>query len=68
MAGRDHRPSGVRTRRGDIAEVISYTRVLTAAERAQVHTYLQNKYAIQVADYVPAPSGPPSGQFLPFFT
>jgi len=53
---------------GDIAEVISYTRVLTAAERAQVHTYLQNKYAIQVADYVPAPSGPPPGQFLPFFT
>lgn len=53
---------------GDIAEIISYNRVLTTAERAQVHTYLQNKYAITVADYVPAPSGPPPGQFFPFFT
>lgn len=52
---------------GDIAEVISYSRVLTTTERAQVHTYLQNKYAITVADYIPAASGPPPGQFLPFF-
>ena len=38
---------------GDIAEVISYTRVITAGERSNVHSYLQEKYGITVSDYVP---------------
>lgn len=37
---------------GDIAELIVYSRVLTSSERAEVHSYLQDKYAIAVADYV----------------
>lgn len=37
---------------GDIAEIIIYSRVLTASERAEVHSYLQDRYAIAVSDYV----------------
>lgn len=48
---------------GDIAELIVYSRVLSTSERATVHSYLQDKYAIAVTDYVP----PESGAFLPFF-
>ncbi len=39
---------------GDVAELIGYSRVLTAAERASVHSYLQEKYGIAVTDYVPS--------------
>lgn len=35
-----------------IAEVICYSRVLTAGERATVHTYVQDKYGITVSDYI----------------
>ena len=38
---------------GDIAEIIGYTRVITAGERSNVHSYLQEKYGITVSDYVP---------------
>jgi hypothetical protein len=43
---------------GQIAEIITYERVLTATERAQVDSYFQDKYAIAVSDYLP------SGNFL----
>ncbi len=39
---------------GDVAEVIIFNRVLTDAERATIHTYIQNEYGIVVADYVPS--------------
>lgn len=39
---------------GDIAEVIIYNRNLTASERATVHSYLQDRYAVTVSDYVGA--------------
>jgi hypothetical protein len=45
---------------GNFAELIMYSRVLTAPERATVHSYLQDKYAITVSDYtagIPAFSG-----------
>jgi hypothetical protein len=45
---------------GNFAELIMYSRVLTAPERATVHSYLQDKYAIPVSDYtagIPAFSG-----------
>lgn len=35
---------------GDVAEFIFYTRVLTGNERANIHTYLANKYNIPVSD------------------
>lgn len=40
-----------------LAEIIYYTRVLTATERAQVDSYLQDKYAITVSDYVASGGG-----------
>lgn len=39
---------------GDISEIINYNRVLTAAERATVDSYLQDRYAIAVSDYIPS--------------
>lgn len=55
---------------GDIAELIVYNRVLTTAERATVHSYLQDRYAITVADYTPdvqsvAPTSVASPQSVP---
>jgi len=41
---------------GDIAEIIEFSRVLSASERAQVHSYLQDKYAVTTSDYV-SPGG-----------
>lgn len=40
----------------DIAEVIVVSGAATAAERAETHSYLSDKYAITVADYVPPTS------------
>ena len=37
---------------GDLAELVIYSRVLTSSERAEVHSYLQDKYAVTVSDYV----------------
>ena len=37
---------------GDIAELIVYDSVLSAANRATVHSYVQDKYGITVSDYV----------------
>lgn len=44
---------------GDIAEIITYTRVLTATERAQIHSYIQDRYNLAVADYVASPQPTP---------
>lgn len=44
---------------GDIAEVLVYNKVLSAAERSTVHSYVQDRYAITVSDYVA--SGPATG-------
>lgn len=53
------RPQGDEGWNGAIAEVIAYNRALTTAEIATVDSYLSDKYAITVADYVPSgPSGP----------
>lgn len=52
---------------GDLAELIVYSRVLIASERATVDSYLSDKYAITVADYVPPASPVKAGQFFPFF-
>lgn len=38
---------------GDIAEILVYDHALTSGERATVHSYVQNTYAITVADYIP---------------
>lgn len=38
---------------GDIAEIILYNRALSDAERGQVHHYLGQKYALDVADALP---------------
>ena len=40
--------------RGDLAEVLFYNRVLSAAERNSVGTYLQEKYSLRTS-YGPAP-------------
>ena len=40
---------------GDIAEIIVYDSVLSAGDRATVHTYIQDKYGITVSDYAGAP-------------
>lgn len=42
---------------GDIAEILMYSRPLTDSERATVHSYLQDRYAITVSDYVSGGSG-----------
>lgn len=39
---------------GDIAELLVWGRVLTSAELAAVDSYVQDRYAITVADYVPS--------------
>jgi hypothetical protein len=39
---------------GDIAEVLIFHRVLSAAERAIVHSYIQDVYGVTVSDYIPA--------------
>lgn len=44
--------SGAEFLTGPIAEMLVYRRLLTAAERADVHSYLQDRYAITVSDYV----------------
>jgi hypothetical protein len=41
---------------GDIGELIVYTRLLTTTERGQVHSYLNDKWGIAVADYIPSPA------------
>lgn len=46
---------------GQIAEIIIYKRMLTASERAEVHSYIQDEYAITVSDYV---SGTPAFPWL----
>jgi hypothetical protein len=46
--------SGPEPYAGNFAELIIYNRVLTTGERATVHTYLQDKYAITVSDYATA--------------
>jgi hypothetical protein len=48
---------------GDVAEVIIYNTELSAGDRASIHSYLQDKYAIAVSDYVA--SGPTP---VPLFT
>lgn len=45
-------PSSQSPFNGKIAEVLVYDRDLTAGERAIVHSYLQDRYAIAVSDYV----------------
>jgi len=37
---------------GDMAEIIAYDTVLSAGDRAGIHSYVQDKYAITVSDYV----------------
>ncbi len=37
---------------GDVAEVIVYSKALNSTEQSQIHSYLQDKYAITVSDYV----------------
>lgn len=37
-----------------VAEIVDYSAVLSTADRAGVHSYLSDKYAITVADYVAA--------------
>lgn len=37
---------------GDVAELLLYDHALTAAERATVHSYVQDRYAIPVSDYL----------------
>lgn len=44
-------PSVSRPLNSDIAEILLYDHALTAPERATVHTYVQDRYAITVADY-----------------
>jgi len=39
---------------GDVAEVIVYNTELSAGNRAGIHSYIQDKYAITVSDYVPS--------------
>lgn len=39
--------------RGDIAEVLAYPSALSAASLADLHTYVQQRYGIVVADYIP---------------
>lgn len=36
---------------GSIYELLSFSRVLTATERAAVHSYLSDRYSVTVADY-----------------
>lgn len=45
------RGDGQRRFQGDIAEVLIFNRVLTATERGSVHSYVQDRYGITVADY-----------------
>jgi hypothetical protein len=46
--------------RGDVAEIIIYSRVLTDTERNQVGAYLEERYGISGNYYIP-PSAAPSG-------
>jgi len=41
---------------GYLAEVLVYSRVLTANERSVVHSYLQDEYGISVSDYGGSPT------------
>jgi hypothetical protein len=43
---------------GHIAEWGVYDHPLTAAERAQLHSYVQDRYGITVSDYVPVTTAP----------
>lgn len=45
---------------GDIYEVRFYDHVLSSSERAQLHTYVQDRYGITVADYVSADTTAPT--------
>lgn len=48
---------------GDIAEIIVYYTPLSTEDRALVHSYLQDKYAITMADYVPPVTASPYKRF-----
>lgn len=52
--------------KGDIAEIIVYNRLLTAPEKAQVESYLQNKYNISCNTQAAGISKPGSGNALLF--
>lgn len=54
VIGSDNSATPISYFSGDVAEILVYQRVLTAAERAQVHSYLQDRYAITVSDYIPS--------------
>lgn len=43
--------AGARGFSGDILEIIRYTRELNAHERAAIHSYLADRYALTVTDY-----------------
>lgn len=44
----------------DIAELVIYNRVLDSTERAQIHTYLSDRYAVTVSDYISTARGRPA--------
>lgn len=46
--------NGTRYWRGDIAEVLMYSLALSAGQRSQLHSYVQDRYGITVADFVAA--------------
>lgn len=46
---------------GYIAEVLDYSAVLSAGDRATVHSYIQEEYGITVSDYAPATVDPEGG-------
>lgn len=47
---------------GYIAEILDYSRILNGAERAVVHSYIQEEYGITVSDYTPT-----AGTAIPTF-
>lgn len=52
---------------GDIAEVIIYNKALTTGELSQIDSYIQDKYAITVSDYVASSIGTITDKFFQFF-
>lgn len=55
--------AGTATYTGKISEIIVYHSKLSVGDRAQVHSYLQDKYGITVSDYVPPITDSPWKRF-----
>jgi hypothetical protein len=60
QVGRESTSTSNTVMHGHIAELIIYSRILTAGERALVDTYLQQRYAIAMADYDSTPPTTPA--------